>query len=85
MRVETKYHCSFCDDWYWTMEACEQHEKEIHPCYHCQNLVLWVKGKDGSLNCSCDAKNFHASYGYCRYHVEGEPNKEYYVEEENVD
>ena len=82
MRIETKYNCSFCDKWFWIKEECEEHEKSMHQCYHCQNLLLWGKDKEGSLDCECDAEWFHRNYGDCRYHVEGEPNKEHYIEEE---
>lgn len=82
MRIETKYRCSFCDDVYWCEDSCEEHELTVHQCYHCKNLIIWTKNKQGSLDCSCDAKCFNHNHGSCRYYVEGEPNKEYYIEEE---
>ena len=82
MRIETKYRCSFCDERFLTKDECEEHET-VHPCYHCKNLVMWTKSKDGSLDCSCDVGYFYRSYGSCRYYTEGEPDKEYYVEEED--
>jgi len=49
MRIETNYSCSFCNEQFWTKEECEVHET-AHPCYHCKNLVMWTKSKDGSLD-----------------------------------
>ena len=81
MKIETKYRCSFCMRWFWDKEQCKVHEEE-HQCYHCKNLILWGKDKEGSLDCECDAEWLCREPVDCRYHVEGKPNKEHYIEEE---